>query len=78
MAPQVSLPHSNAHYLCVISGFRGEVDENCAVLCYYVASNGNFTDISGQPIGPIFTGPEDGTGWLSRNVGKKWPPLATV
>jgi hypothetical protein len=25
-----------------ISGFRREVDENCAVLGYYVASSGNF------------------------------------
>jgi hypothetical protein len=76
MAPQVSLPHSNAHYLCVISGFRDEIDENCALLVYYVASNGNFTDVSGQPIGPIFTSPEDGTDWLSRNVCKKLPLLA--
>ena len=27
---------------CVISGFRREVDENCADLGYYAASSGNF------------------------------------
>jgi len=27
--------------LCVIPGFRHEVDENCALLCYYAASSGN-------------------------------------
>jgi len=25
----------------VISGFRHEVDENCALLCYYAANSGN-------------------------------------
>jgi hypothetical protein len=44
---------------CVISGFRSEVDENRELLNYYAASCGNFlTDVSGQPIGPIFTGQE--------------------
>jgi hypothetical protein len=27
---------------CVISGFRRHVDENCALLGYYTASNGNY------------------------------------
>jgi len=27
---------------CVISGFHREVDENCVLLGYYVASSGNF------------------------------------
>ena len=27
--------------ICVISGFRREVDENCALLSYYTASSGN-------------------------------------
>jgi len=27
---------------CVISGFRREVDENCALLGYYSAGSGNF------------------------------------
>jgi len=26
--------------------------ENCALLGYYTASSHNFTDVSGQPIGP--------------------------
>jgi len=26
---------------CMISGFRQEVDENCAILGYYAASSGN-------------------------------------
>ena len=43
----------------VISGFRREVDENCAILGSYAASSGNFfTEVSGHPIGP---GLEDGT-----------------
>jgi hypothetical protein len=28
--------------VCVISGLRCEVDENCTLLCYYTASSGNF------------------------------------
>ena len=28
--------------LCVISGMRREVDENCALLSHYAASSGNF------------------------------------
>ena len=28
----------------VISGFRREVDENCALLGYYAASSGNFVN----------------------------------
>jgi len=28
--------------LCVVSGFRREVDENCALLGCYAASSGNF------------------------------------
>jgi len=43
--------------LCVISGFRREVNKICAVLGYYAAYSLNFfTDVSGQPIGPIFKG----------------------
>jgi hypothetical protein len=29
----------------MISGFRREVDENCALLDYYAASSGNFLTI---------------------------------
>jgi hypothetical protein len=28
--------------LYLVSGFRGKVDEKCALLGYYVASSGNF------------------------------------
>jgi len=28
--------------LCVISGFRRKIDENCALLGYYAAISGNF------------------------------------
>ena len=46
---------------CVLSGFRREVEKNCAVLGHCAASSGNFlkisrdnlsVHISGQPIGP--------------------------
>jgi len=30
------------HAACVISGFRGEVDEKYVLLGYYAASSGNF------------------------------------
>jgi hypothetical protein len=33
--------------------FRLEVDENCALLCYYAESSGNFCERLAQPIGPI-------------------------
>jgi hypothetical protein len=32
----------NRRLVCVISSFRREVDENCAVLGYYIATTGNF------------------------------------
>jgi len=35
------------------------------------------SDVSGQPIGPIFKGKEDWTDRLSRNVGKELQLLAT-
>jgi hypothetical protein len=38
----------------VISGFRREVDANCALLGYCAASSELLTDVSGQPIGPTF------------------------
>ena len=63
----------------VISGFRREVDENCALLGYYAASSGkSLTDVWGQPVGPTFKGQrkvltfEVGTNTLSRNDGKKF------
>ena len=61
----------------VISGFRREEDENCALLGYYAASSGNsLPRFRGQLIGPIFQGRfltlKDGTDRLSRNVGKEY------
>ena len=59
--------------MCVISGFRCEVDEKCALLGYYAASSDNF--LPGQIIDSIFMGqeskiidPEDRCGRLSRNL----------
>jgi len=31
-----------SHKICVISGFRRDLDENCALLGYYAASISNF------------------------------------
>ena len=50
----------------VISGFHRAVDENYTLLSYYAASSGNLL--------PTFR--EDGTDWLSRNVGTKLPLFA--
>jgi len=40
----------------VVSGFRSEVDENCVLLDYKGRWSDFLTDVSGQPIGPIFRG----------------------
>ena len=70
----------------VISGFRREVDENCALLGYYTANSGNFlSTFRGKILVPSsagflrgggFLNLENGTDKLSRNVGKKLPLLA--
>jgi hypothetical protein len=74
----------------VISGFRREIDESCALLGCYAAISGNllpkFQDnllvpSSGVKNPPLlddfgFLSPEDGTDKLSRNVGKNIPLLA--
>jgi hypothetical protein len=65
--------------LCVVSGFRREVDNNCTLLGHYAASGGNtlptFRDeLSVSSLG--FLTLEDGTGRLSRNVGRVLPVLA--
>jgi hypothetical protein len=63
--------------LCVISGFRREVDENCALMGYNMASSGNFY----RPFGTTFQSQlqvltlEAGTDRLFRKVGKKFPLL---
>jgi hypothetical protein len=67
----------------MISGFRREVDENCALLGYYAARSGNFLptflDNQSVPSSGVkggFLTPEDGTDRFSRNVGKVLPLLA--
>jgi hypothetical protein len=72
--------------LCVFSGFRREVEENCALLDYDAASSGNFlptfrdnvlvpsSEVK-NPKGGFFTF-EGAIDMLSRNVGKKLPLLA--
>jgi hypothetical protein len=59
---------------CVIAGFCRKVDENCAVLDYYIANNGHF--FYQCSVQPGFFTPKDGTNRLSRNVGKQLPLLA--
>jgi len=58
----------------VISGFRRDVAENCALLCCYAAGSSNnfLPDVSGQPIGAFlrildfgFFNPENGPDRLS-------------
>jgi hypothetical protein len=58
----------------VISGFRREVDKNCAFLGYYAASSGNLLPTFQDNLS-FFT-LKDGTERLFPNVGKKLPLLA--
>jgi len=68
----------------VISGFRFEVDENFPLLGYYAAGSGkslptfrdNLSVKKTQEEIFDFLTLEDGTGRMSRNVGKKLPLLA--
>jgi hypothetical protein len=66
----------------VISGFRREVAENCALLGYYAVSSGNFLPTFGVNLSVPSSGFEylkkldDGTDSYSRNVGKELPLLA--
>ena len=62
--------------MCVISGFRLEVDENCALLSHYKACRRNslptFRDKLSVPSSrakKFYVGPDS----LSRNVGNKLP-----
>jgi hypothetical protein len=65
----------------VNSGFRREAAENCALVGCYAAGSGNilpkFRDNLSSPSSGFknfgFLNPEDGTGRLSLNVGKKLP-----
>jgi hypothetical protein len=56
----------------VISGFRCDVDEICALLGYYAALNGKHLPMF-RDIFLDFLALEDGTDTLSRNVGKGLP-----
>ena len=72
--------------LCVFSGFRREVDENCALLGYYIASTGNFLPTFRDNVLVPSSGVknpkegffilEGGIDMLYRNVGKKLPLIA--
>jgi len=57
--------------------------ENRSLLGYYATRSGNLIRIFRNYLSVTFSGfknpkktPEDGTDWLSRNVGKKLPLLA--
>jgi hypothetical protein len=56
---------------CMMSGFRREVDKNCALLGYYAASSGNllqtFRDNLSVPSSGRTGSPKEGTDMLSRN-----------
>ena len=75
---------SSVGQLCVISGFRHEVAENCALLGCYAATETFHRPNSSLyklPIGATgfilkFLNSEGGIDRLSRNVGKKLPLLA--
>jgi len=46
-----SIPGKDTIYFsCVISGYRREVDENCALLGYYATSSGNLVAIGKLPL----------------------------
>ena len=53
---------------CVTSGFRREVDKNCALLGHYAASSGNFLQTFWDNLSVPFS--------LSQNVSKELPLLA--
>ena len=59
----------------LISGFRREVDENCATLSHYAASGGNFLQTFRDNLS-VPLNLEGGTDRLSLNVGKELPLLA--
>jgi hypothetical protein len=60
--------------VCVISDFRLEVANNCALLGYYEASSGNSLQTFLYTF--WFLNPKDGTDIFSRKVSKNWPRLA--
>jgi hypothetical protein len=80
--PMLHVHSSIYHELHIISGFRRDADEICALLGYNTASSGNplptFRDNVSVPSSRVkkskksvyFLTLEDGTDTLSRNVGK--------
>jgi hypothetical protein len=44
----------NRAILCVISGFRCDVDEHCVLLGYYAASSGNFSPTFRENLSVLF------------------------
>jgi hypothetical protein len=81
MTFEVDMFSVHANKQSVISGFRRNVDQICALLGYYAASSGNplpiFQDNVSVPPSRVtksyFLILEDGTNTLSRNVGKGLP-----
>jgi len=70
-------------FTSVISGFRREVDEKCALLGCYLASSGKFLptfrdhlSVPSSKANKRLKTLEDGADSKSRNVGKKLPLLA--
>jgi hypothetical protein len=61
----------------VIAGFSLELNENCILQGHYTASSGNSVPTFGDnllfPSSKVKKFLEDGTDWLSRNVGKRLP-----
>jgi hypothetical protein len=83
----VYLGYVNKSTLRVISGFCRSVNEIFVLLEFYCSIEWQYvTDVSRQPIGPIFKGQafavqdclalQNGTNRLSRNVGNKRPLYA--
>jgi hypothetical protein len=64
---------------CMISGFRREVDGNCALLRYHAGSGGDslptFRDNLSVPSSGMGDTLKIGPDSLSRNVDKNLPPL---
>jgi len=61
------------------TGFRREVDENCALLGYYAASSGNSLPTFWENLSVQYSrvkNLEDGPDSVSRNVCKELPLLA--
>ena len=63
--------------ICMISGFRLKVDENCPLLGYYAASSGNsILTFQDNLLVRSSRVQEDGTDRLSQNISKELLQLA--